>query len=252
MLMSAMIFSRLITPAWMLFGERMTSCSTPSMRNRTRRSCSVGSTWMSEARSWTACVISRLTNLTIGASSTSSVTLLEVVDLVVGGRRHRQVVELAVGAVEAVDRADDVGPRRDDRLDLGAGERADVVDREDVRRVGHRDDELAVLEADRQRRVAAANRLGHERDRRAVDRELGEVDESKADLGGERRDELGLGQHALVDEHAAEAATAALVLLVRGRQLGPVTRPPSSRMSPSCFIRALPQEWWPLPVQQRT
>ena len=72
MLMSAMIFSRLITPDWIDFGERMTSCSTPSMRNRTRTSCSVGSRWMSEARSWIPWVIRRFTNLTIGASSTTS------------------------------------------------------------------------------------------------------------------------------------------------------------------------------------
>ena len=58
MLMSAMIFRRLITPDWIVFGERMISCSTPSMRYRTRRSRSVGSRWMSEARSWIAWVIS--------------------------------------------------------------------------------------------------------------------------------------------------------------------------------------------------
>ena len=72
MLMSAMTFRRVITPAWMLRGERITSCSTPSMRNRMRRSVSVGSTWMSDARSLTAWFTSRLTNLTIGASSTTS------------------------------------------------------------------------------------------------------------------------------------------------------------------------------------
>ena len=32
MLMSAMILSRLITPDWMLLGDRMISWSTPSMR----------------------------------------------------------------------------------------------------------------------------------------------------------------------------------------------------------------------------
>ena len=79
MLMSAMTLRRLITPAWMVRGERMTSWSTPSMRNRMRRSCSVGSTWMSDARSATAWVMSRLTNLTIGASSTTSLTTAEVV-----------------------------------------------------------------------------------------------------------------------------------------------------------------------------
>ena len=75
MLMSAMILSREMTPLWIALGERMISCSTPSMRYRTRRSCSPGSRWMSEARSWIAWVISRLTYLTIGASSVISFTL---------------------------------------------------------------------------------------------------------------------------------------------------------------------------------
>ena len=110
MLMSAMIFSRLMTPDWMRLGERMTSCSTPSMRYRTRRSCSVGSMWMSEARSWIAWVISRLTNLTIGRVLDDLpdlgevlVLLLDVVD------RAGEVVEVGVGAVVAVDRGQHVG-----------------------------------------------------------------------------------------------------------------------------------------------
>ena len=69
-----MIFSREIRPDWMFFGERMTSCSTPSIRYRTRTSRSAGSMWMSDARSCTAWVMSRLTSLTIGASSTTSFT----------------------------------------------------------------------------------------------------------------------------------------------------------------------------------
>ena len=72
MLMSAMTLSRLITPPWMERGECMTSWSTPSTRKRIRRSCSVGSTWMSDARSATAWAMRRLTNLTMGASSTAS------------------------------------------------------------------------------------------------------------------------------------------------------------------------------------
>ena len=43
MFMSAMIFRRLITPDWIDFGECITSCSTPSIRNRTRNECSSGS-----------------------------------------------------------------------------------------------------------------------------------------------------------------------------------------------------------------
>ena len=38
MLRSAMIFSLEISPDWMFFGERMTSCNTPSIRYRTRTS----------------------------------------------------------------------------------------------------------------------------------------------------------------------------------------------------------------------
>ena len=70
MSISAMTFSRDTTPAVMERGWRMRSCSTPSMRKRMRRSCSVGSTWMSDARSCTAWRMTRFTNLTIGASST--------------------------------------------------------------------------------------------------------------------------------------------------------------------------------------
>ena len=75
MLMSPMTFSRLISPAWMFFGDRMTSCSTPSTRYRIRTSRSVGSMWMSEARSARAWVMRRLTILTIGPSSTAAAAL---------------------------------------------------------------------------------------------------------------------------------------------------------------------------------
>ena len=56
----------------MFFGERITSCSTPSTRNRIRTSVSVGSMWMSEARSSTALVSTMCTSLTMGASSTAA------------------------------------------------------------------------------------------------------------------------------------------------------------------------------------
>ncbi len=121
--------------------------------------------------------------------------------------------------MEAVDSADDISPRGDRRLDVEAGDRPDVIDGEDVGRVGHRDEKLPVVIADGQRRVTPADRFGYPRDRRAVDRELGEVDESKADLGRKGRDELALRQHPLFDQHATEASAASLMLLKRGRQL---------------------------------
>ena len=94
------------------------------------------------------------------------------IGLVVGlvGRGLHDRVDFAVDAEEAFDRLVDLARGRDDGADLGAGEGADVVDREHVRRVGHRDDELAVLPTDRDRLVAAGERLGDERGDRAVDR----------------------------------------------------------------------------------
>ena len=225
MLMSAMIFSRLMTPDWIAFGERITSCSTPSMRNRTRRSCSVGSRWMSDARSWIAWVISRLTYLTIGASSTISLTLESSSSSSWASRTAGDVVEVGVGAVVPVDRRGDVGPGGDHRLDVHAGQRPDVVDREDVRRVGHRDEQLAVLEADRHRRVAAADRARDPADGGAVDGEVRQVDEPQPDLGGQRRDELGLGEDALLDEHPPEGPADPLLLLVGGLELGRADEP---------------------------
>ena len=58
-----MTLRRLISPFWMLFGECMTSWSTPSTRNRTRTSFSVGSMCTSDARSATAWVMIGLDEL---------------------------------------------------------------------------------------------------------------------------------------------------------------------------------------------
>ena len=95
MSISAMTLSRDTTPAAIERGWRMRSWSTPSMRNRMRRSCSVGSTWMSDARSCTAWRITRFTNLTIGASSTierrparSACCSIDVVGHDLGDRQH--------------------------------------------------------------------------------------------------------------------------------------------------------------------
>ena len=73
MLRSAITFMRLIRPFWMFLGAGgIGSIKTPSTRKRIRRSCSRGSIWTSEARSATAWVITALTSLTIGASSTAA------------------------------------------------------------------------------------------------------------------------------------------------------------------------------------
>ncbi len=50
--------------------------------------------------------------------------------------------------------------------------------------------------------------------------EVGEVDEPQADLGGERGDQLGLGEHALLDQHAPEGPADPLLLVVGGLRAG--------------------------------
>ena len=126
---------------------------------------------------------------------------------------------LDVGTVRAVDRGEHVGPGRHHRLDLAPGQRTQVGDRSGVRRVGHGHEQPAVLGAQRQRGEAAAHRLRHQRDQLGVDGVGAEVDEAQADLLGERGDELALGEHAEVDEHPAQAAPEAALLLHGDLQL---------------------------------
>ncbi len=78
MLMLAMIFTRLMMADWRRLGGLSTSCSTPSMRYRTRNFRSSGSRWISEARLRKASRMIRLTSLMIGASD--SVIVLVVAD----------------------------------------------------------------------------------------------------------------------------------------------------------------------------
>ncbi len=143
---------------------------------------------------------------------------LLVVALVVRHRRA-ELVELAVGAAEPVDRGQQVLAGGDDGLRLHPGQLADVVQGEDVAGVGHRDDELAVLEADRQHGVALADGGGHLGHGGGVDGRLRQVDEAEADLLGERGHQLALGEQALVHEHAAERAALLLVHVERGDEL---------------------------------
>ena len=146
--------------------------------------------------------------------------VVAVVELVGGLLRHR--VDFAVEAVEAVDRVLQLTRGRDDGEDVRAGERADVVDREHVRRVAHRDDEPAVVvPADRQRLVLAGEVLGDEAGDRRVDRALGEVDELEADLLGERADEVGLGDVAELDQDPAERLAARRLLGAGPRRAAP-------------------------------
>ena len=99
-----------------------------------------------------------------------------------------EVVELLTRAVIPVDGGHDVVARRDDRLDVDVApltrDLLDVIDGEHIRGVGHGHDELAVVEADRDRGVPAGHVAGHPSQGGAIHRLLAEVDEAHADLRG--------------------------------------------------------------------
>ena len=105
--------------------------------------------------------------------------------------------------------------RGDHGLDVVAGEELDVVDREDVRRVAHRDDERGAGAVDRDDVVLLADLLRDELDDLRVDLEVVEVDRRDAVLLGEEVGELRLLDGADLDEVVADAA-AGLGLLVLG------------------------------------
>ena len=142
--------------------------------------------WRSDAPSSTAWPTSWWTSLTTGASSavSCSSTIASASSAPSSSTPSRDDV---ADAREARDHRRDVVARRDRDADLVAGEDRDVVDRVDVGRVGHRDEQRAVAdERDRQRLVALGDLAREEVRRRHVDVEDGEVDEVEPVALGER------------------------------------------------------------------
>ena len=116
--------------------------------------------------------------------------------------RHR--LHLGVHAGVLLDRGLDIVGGRHHREHVAAGDRADVVQRVDVGRIGHRHQQPSVALADRQRAIPAGQGLGEQRRCERIDLEVREIDELEADLLGERTHEVGLPDHAKVDQDAAE------------------------------------------------
>ena len=213
-----MTLSRLISPPWMFFGECMTSWSTPSTRNRTRTSRSVGSIWTSDARSPTAWVMIAWTSLTIGASSSADSSCSSSVSSC-SDACDRKGFDLAVHAGELLDRLLDVGGGRHHRLHVAVRDRADVVQRVHVRGVRHRDQELAVAFADRDRAVAARERVRQQHRGRRVDVVVGQVDELQPDLLGQGAHQVRLLDQPEIDQDATERLGGLAMLFERLLQL---------------------------------
>ena len=169
--------------------------------------------WMSEARSLTAWLMSRSTSRTIGASSwtsfillrrssSSSVLVAEASALMCSAslslRWYLLIAAVTASAVATTWRTS------------AAREGADVVDGEDVGRVGHGDDEPALPPTDRKGQVTPRQRVGHHTGRGRVDRVVGQVDELEAQLLGQSADELLLREQFVLDQHPGEVAAALL------------------------------------------
>jgi hypothetical protein len=106
----------------------------------------------------------------------------------------------------------DIGRRGHHGLHLLAGDRPDVVEGEDVRRIRHRHDQHGILVADGQRAITSSHLLGDERRCARIDLEVAEVDEIEADLPSQGRNEVGLTNEAEVDQDPAEGAAEPLLL----------------------------------------
>ncbi len=124
----------------------------------------------------------------------------DVLDSQAGG----DVVEVVVRALEAVDRLVQLVAGHDYRPDEQSGRGADVVDREDVARVGQRDHDLVVVDGDAEHPMPAGERHGDLRRRGEVDRVADEVDALETVGLGQCLGELDFGDDALVDQDVTQ------------------------------------------------
>jgi hypothetical protein len=154
-------------------------------------------------------------------------------------RRHRRAAGrlgvLAVLVGEVLDRvvhADEPREQQVEVLDRGgrradppAGHHPDVVDREDVRGVGHRHQQRAVVGIAHGQRLVALGGLRADQVRRAhVEVEDRQVDEVQAEALGHHAGELVVAQDAALDQHEARGAP-----LRTGRRRRPPRRPRGRR-----------------------
>ncbi len=104
----------------------------------------------------------------------------------------------------------------DDRHDALLGAHADLVDGDDVQRVGHGDDEAAlVVEAERHEAAAHDEVARQQPEGGRLGRGLREVDDADVHLPGHGRDDVLVADEALGDQDLAEAP-AAVVLAGQG------------------------------------
>ena len=208
----AMIFTRETVPAIMRFGICVVSRSTPSTRKRTRISRPSGSKWMSEAPSSTAWAMIELTSLMTGASSADS--RISVTSASSSSPSWTASATASSSRLMRRDQPVDVVGRGDHRAHLAARAQLQVVEREHVRRIRHRDEQPArVVVADRRRAQPARHLRRDHVERPDVRLEEREVDVVEAEALGDRARELVARDHARLEQRLLGGAAGRLGLV---------------------------------------
>jgi hypothetical protein len=121
--------------------------------------------------------------------------------------------------VVAIDGLADARLRGHHRLDVVPGRELEVVDRIDVRRVGHRHDQRLARAIHRDDQVLLRNLLLHQLDDLRVDLEVLQVDRRDAVLLAEEVGELVLLDRSDLDQGGADPGAVLLLLLLRFAEL---------------------------------
>ncbi len=133
-----------------------------------------------------------------------------------GSERGGDVVEVGLGALEAVEGLHQLVAGDHDRTDLHARRSARVVECKHVAGVDDRDVQLAVLDRDAEHAVAAGQRERDLGGSDRVDRVLGQIDGFEPVRLGERLGEFDLGDDSRVEQDVPQVA-AGLGGFLRGR-----------------------------------
>ena len=209
-----MIFTRETMPGTMRRGIWVVSRSTPSTRKRTRISRPSGSKWMSEAPSSTAWAMIEFTSLITGASSADS--RISVTSASSSSPCSTASATASSRRLMRADQALDVVGRGHHRPHLVAGHQLQVVEREHVRRVGHRDHQVAALvEADRRGVEPAGGLRADQVERAHVGLEDREVDVVEPEALRGRARELVAGDRRRLEQDLLGGAPGGLALLDR-------------------------------------
>ena len=146
-----------------------------------------------------------------------------------GARRRLRDREIAPGlrrgaherlvGIPGLDGVDDVHARRDDLLDAVAGLKFEVLNQAEEQRVGHRDGQQVLFQADGHADALERDVFGDQDDGGGVGRVLGEVDVRESELKCQRFRDLFFSREVHAHENDADPLAGTLVLGQRGPQV---------------------------------